>query len=44
VALLRALCLGNVGPATAVHAGYLVAMGLIGLTVAGHRVSRLLLR
>lgn len=44
VALIRALTLGSVNPASALHAVYLLVMGLTGLAVAGRRVGRLLLR
>lgn len=44
VELLRALCLGTVGWATAVHVGYLAVMTVIGLAVADRRLERLLLR
>ncbi len=43
VALMRGLTLGVVGPGLLWHAAYLGAMGLAGLTIAGRRVSRLLL-
>lgn len=44
VALIRALALGTVGATSALHALYLLVMGLTGLAVAGRRVGRLLLR
>ncbi|HWW52168.1 MAG TPA: ABC transporter permease [Acidimicrobiales bacterium] len=44
VALLRALTLGDVSAASALHAAYLLAMGMIGLVVASRRVGMLLLR
>lgn len=44
VALMRSLTLGTVSAATAVHALYLLGMGLAGLAVAGRRVAQLLLR
>jgi lipooligosaccharide transport system permease protein len=44
VALIRALTLGTVGPTSALHALYLLVMGLTGLAVAGRRVGQLLLR
>jgi lipooligosaccharide transport system permease protein len=44
VALLRGLTLGDVGPALLWHVLYLALMGLIGLYIAGRRISRLLLR
>ena len=43
VALMRALALGAVGPASLLHAAYLGAMGAVGLLVAGRRVGQLLL-
>lgn len=42
VALLRALVLGGVGPASVGHVAYLAAMGLLGLRVTGRRLRRLL--
>jgi lipooligosaccharide transport system permease protein len=44
VALLRGLTLGAAGPALLWHVAYLGIMGLAGLRLAGHRISRLLLR
>jgi len=44
IALLRGLTLGFVGPGLLWHALYLGVMGLLGLGVAGRRISRLLLR
>jgi lipooligosaccharide transport system permease protein len=44
VALMRGLTLGVVGPGLLWHVAYLAAMGLAGLSVAGRRISRLLLR
>ncbi len=44
IALLRGLTLGFVGPGLLWHALYLAAMGLLGLGVAGQRISGLLLR
>jgi lipooligosaccharide transport system permease protein len=44
VALLRALCLGGVGPALLGHAAYLLVMGLIGLAVTSRRLAGLLLK
>jgi len=43
VALLRGLTLGVVGPGLLLHVLYLALMGLVGLYVAGRRISRLLL-
>lgn len=43
VALLRDLCLGTVGAVELVHVGYLLAMGVAGLIVAGRRLEGLLL-
>jgi lipooligosaccharide transport system permease protein len=43
VALERQLLLGHVHPSALVHAGYLVALGLAGMVVAGRRLERLLL-
>ncbi|MDQ2753997.1 MAG: ABC transporter permease [Actinomycetota bacterium] len=43
VVLVRGLTTGAVGWALCGHAAYLMAMGLIGLTIAGRRVRRLLL-
>ncbi|HLM29658.1 MAG TPA: ABC transporter permease [Acidimicrobiales bacterium] len=42
VALERALVLGDVSPVLLLHAGYLAAMGRIGLRVAGRRLGALL--
>lgn len=44
IALLRALTLGNVGPSLLWHVLYLAVMGVAGLSLAGRRISRLLLR
>ncbi|CAM5647569.1 hypothetical protein SAVIM338S_06435 [Streptomyces avidinii] len=44
VELLRGLTLGEIGPALLVHAGYLAAMGAVGLAVANRRMDRLLRR
>jgi lipooligosaccharide transport system permease protein len=43
VALVRALCLGDVGPGLLVHVAYLAVMGYVGLSVASRRLERLLL-
>jgi lipooligosaccharide transport system permease protein len=44
IALLRGLTLGVVGPGLLWHVLYLAVAGLAGLYLAGHRISRLLLR
>ena len=44
VALMRALTLGGAGPGLLAHAGYLIAMGVLGVAVAIRRLDRLLLR
>ena len=44
VDLLRSLAVGVVGPSTAVHALYLLVMGVAGLFVASRRLDKLLLR
>jgi lipooligosaccharide transport system permease protein len=44
VSLIRDLTTGAVGPVLLVHAGYLFLMGLVGLTVAGRRLARILLK
>jgi lipooligosaccharide transport system permease protein len=44
VALTRGFTLGTTGPAALAHAGYLLALGLIGVAVASRRLDRLLLR
>jgi lipooligosaccharide transport system permease protein len=44
VSLIRGLTTGAVGPVLLVHAGYLFLMGLVGLTVAGRRLARILLK
>jgi lipooligosaccharide transport system permease protein len=44
VALMRALCLGDVGGSTAGHAAYLAIMGAAGLAYASRRMRLLLLR
>jgi hypothetical protein len=41
--LLRDLVLGAPSPALLWRAGYLAALGLAGLTVAGRRIAKLLL-
>jgi lipooligosaccharide transport system permease protein len=43
VSLMRDLCLGTVAAVDLVHVAYLVAMGLLGLRIAGRRIGRLLL-
>jgi lipooligosaccharide transport system permease protein len=43
VVILRDLTLGTVGPALLWRAGYLAALGLAGLFLAGRRIGRLLL-
>ncbi|GAA1238027.1 ABC transporter permease [Oryzihumus leptocrescens] len=43
VALERALMLGEVGPGLAIHVGYLVVMGLLGLVGTARRIEKLLL-
>jgi len=43
ITLLRGLTLGVVGPALLVPVAYLALMGVVGLLLAGRRVSRLLL-
>ena len=43
VALMRALALGTVSPASLLHAAYLAVMGAVGLVVAGRRIGQLLL-
>jgi lipooligosaccharide transport system permease protein len=43
VALMRGLTLGSVGPGLLWHVLYLAVMGAVGLTIAGRRISRLLL-
>ena len=44
VHLVRGLTTGNVAPSLLVSVGYLLALGLAGLLVAGRRLDRLLLR
>lgn len=44
VELLRSLSLGAVGPQLLVHAGYLAAMGLLGLAIVARRLDRLLVK
>jgi lipooligosaccharide transport system permease protein len=44
VNLIRALTLGQVGPAAIGHAAYLVAMGAFGVAIASRRIRILLLR
>jgi lipooligosaccharide transport system permease protein len=43
VVLLRGLVLGAPGPGLLWRAGYLAAMGVAGLLLAGRRIARLLL-
>ena len=43
VSLIRGLTLGNIGVALAWHAGFLVAMGLVGVTITRKRLAKLLL-
>ena len=42
VAMLRSLTLGDIGPHLLVNAGYLIAMGLIGLVIVARRLDHLL--
>jgi lipooligosaccharide transport system permease protein len=44
VSLLRGLTLGAVGPGLLLNVAYLAVMGVVGLAVAGRRLSRLLLK
>jgi lipooligosaccharide transport system permease protein len=44
VDLLRGLAVGVVGPATVVHVVYLLAMGLLGLSIVSKRLDKLLLK
>ena len=44
VALIRGLTLGTTGGSALAHAGYLLALGCLGLAVASRRLDRLLLR
>jgi lipooligosaccharide transport system permease protein len=44
VDLLRGLAIGVVGPATVVHVVYLLAMGLLGLSIVSKRLDKLLLK
>ncbi len=44
VTILRSLTMGTVGPGLLWHAGYLAALGLAGLFIAGRRIGLLLLR
>jgi lipooligosaccharide transport system permease protein len=44
VALIRSLTLGDVHPSTLGHAAYLLALGSVGVVVAGRRLERRLLR
>jgi lipooligosaccharide transport system permease protein len=44
VSLVRALTLGQVGPAAFGHAAYLVAMGVAGVMIASRRIRTLLLK
>jgi lipooligosaccharide transport system permease protein len=43
VSLIRGLTLGNLQPTLILHAGFLVAMGLVGVTIARRRLAKLLL-
>jgi len=43
ITLIRAFTLGHVAPVNLVNAGYLLALGLVGLWVARRRMGRLLL-
>jgi lipooligosaccharide transport system permease protein len=43
VTILRSLATGTVGPGLLWHVGYLAALGLAGLFIAGRRIGRLLL-
>jgi lipooligosaccharide transport system permease protein len=42
VALIRDLSFGQVGVTDLLHAGYLAAMGAVGLRIASRRIGRLL--
>jgi len=44
VDLLRALAVGHLDPSLLVHVAYLVAMGVVGLTIVSRRLDRLLLK
>jgi len=44
VSLLRELSVGIVGPETIVHVGYLLLIGLLGLSIVSRRLDRLLLK
>lgn len=44
VALVRGLTLGVIEPVLLLHAGFLAVMGIVGLVVASHRVSDMLLK
>jgi lipooligosaccharide transport system permease protein len=44
VALVRGLTLGTTGPTALGHAGYLLALGCLGVVVTSRRLDRLLLR
>jgi lipooligosaccharide transport system permease protein len=44
IALLRGLTLGAVGPGLLWHVLYLAVVGVAGLTIAGRRISKLLLK
>ncbi len=44
VALIRGLAVGAIEPVLLVHAGYLFAMGMLGLWVTSRRLSKLLLK
>jgi lipooligosaccharide transport system permease protein len=44
VDLLRGLAVGVVGPQTLVHVGYLILIGLLGMSVVSRRLDKLLLK
>jgi lipooligosaccharide transport system permease protein len=44
VDLLRGLAVGVVGPQTLVHGGYLILIGLLGMSVVSRRLDKLLLK
>jgi len=44
IALMRALMLGGIGWQQLVNVAYLAAMGLVGLTITGRRIGKLLLK
>jgi lipooligosaccharide transport system permease protein len=44
VDLLRGLAVGVVGPETLVHVGYLILIGLLGMSVVSRRLDKLLLK